>query len=154
MNLAENLKKIMEQRGISQSSLAKSLGISRASVNAWAKGSATPSLDNLKRIGELLGIAVDEIISGKTESYVYPKALDINAALDYEIIEVEGRKLYVTECDEPMTLKKILEKCYGKHWAKDVHYIILNNLFNGIVVCVGNHNKGEAEIVGKTCGYA
>ena len=152
MNLAENLNKIMKQRGISQSSLAKSLGISRASVNAWVKGSATPSLDNLKRIGELLGITVDEIISGKTESYVYPKALDIDAALDYEIIEIDGLKLYAF--DEPMTIRGILEKRYGKHWNKDVHYIILNNLFNGIVVCVGNHNKGEAEIVGKTCGYA
>ena len=41
--LAERIKLLREQKDITQSSLAKSLGISRSGVNAWEMGLSTPS---------------------------------------------------------------------------------------------------------------
>ena len=41
--LAERIKTLREQAGMSQEKLAKRLGITRSSVNAWEMGISTPS---------------------------------------------------------------------------------------------------------------
>ena len=49
---AERIKILREQAGMSQEKLAKRLGITRSSVNAWEMGISTPST---QYIAELAG---------------------------------------------------------------------------------------------------
>ena len=42
--VADKIKHLREQMGITQSDLAKKLGITRSSVNAWELGISVPSL--------------------------------------------------------------------------------------------------------------
>ena len=42
-NIAENLKKLCQQKGWSQEDLARELGVSFATVNRWENGKTKPS---------------------------------------------------------------------------------------------------------------
>ncbi|MCW6085484.1 MULTISPECIES: helix-turn-helix domain-containing protein [Clostridium] len=53
-----NLKKIREEKNISQSKLAILAGISRSYVSEIEAGKKTPSLDMLERIAEALEVCV------------------------------------------------------------------------------------------------
>ena len=50
MTFSEKLKRMRKERGISQATLAKNLGVSQSSVNYWEKGERIPSIEAVKRI--------------------------------------------------------------------------------------------------------
>lgn len=53
-----NLVSAMEQANINQVQLAEKLGISKGTVNNWARGNNSPDVDMVPRICEVLGISV------------------------------------------------------------------------------------------------
>lgn len=86
MTLAEKLKSIRKQAGMSQEQLAERLHVSRQAVTKWETGGGTPDIENLKAIARLFEISVDEFISGeepKTASndYLY------ESVTEYDITE-------------------------------------------------------------------
>ena len=52
--LAENIKAIRKQRGMTQEELATRLNVVRQTVSKWEKGLSVPDADLLKRIAEIL----------------------------------------------------------------------------------------------------
>ena len=50
----EYLKKLRNDKGISQDALGEALGISRQSVSKWEQGNSTPDIDNIGKLAELL----------------------------------------------------------------------------------------------------
>lgn len=154
MNLADNITRILSKRSIKQADLASALGISRSSVCSWMKGDSLPSIDNLVRMSEILNTSVDDILKGDTSRISAPCAISMDEGLNYDIIIIDGREFYKFERDDSKPLKHYMTACYGKGWKRAVHYVICQNILDGIVICVNNHTKGEAEIIGTTEGYA
>lgn len=78
--IAERIKLLREQSGKTQAELAKRLGITRSSVNAWEMGISTPSTQYLVELANLFHVSTDYLlglssttaidISGLTESDV------------------------------------------------------------------------------------
>ena len=64
--LAERIKTLREQAGMSQEKLAKRLGITRSSVNAWEMGISTPSTQYIAELAGLFQVSV----AGLTEADV------------------------------------------------------------------------------------
>ena len=62
---AEQLKKLRQEKNISQEELAKQLFISRQAISKWENGDATPDLDNLVKLSEILTVSLDELVNGK-----------------------------------------------------------------------------------------
>jgi len=58
----DNVKSAMEKAGLSQASIAKSLGITRESTSKWLKGTSFPRPDKLLRLALLLNLKLDELI--------------------------------------------------------------------------------------------
>lgn len=153
MNIGENLKNALKRKGIRQAALAKALGVSRASVHSWLVGKTQPTLENLMRISDLLGEPIDGIIKGDTKESSRMN-FQMDEPLYYDVISAGGIQHYYIEMEEHPTLREILVKCYGKGWNRSVHYVICQNMLSGIVICVNNHRKGNAEVIGTTEGYA
>lgn len=55
------LEKILKEKGIKQTWLAKKIGKTPPELNRWVKGRITPSYDIMHRISEVLGISVDKL---------------------------------------------------------------------------------------------
>lgn len=65
MNLGENIYRFRTAKNMSQGDLADALNVSRQSVSKWENNSATPELEKLMRMGELFGVSLDELVSGR-----------------------------------------------------------------------------------------
>lgn len=63
MCLSEKLLALRKAAGLSQDSVAEELGITRQSVSRWEQGLNIPSLDNLRLLGQLYGVSLDELTS-------------------------------------------------------------------------------------------
>lgn len=62
---AEQLKKLRQEKNISQEELAKQLFISRQAISKWENGDATPDLGNLVKLSEIFKISLDELVKGE-----------------------------------------------------------------------------------------
>lgn len=60
--LAERIKTLREQAGMSQEKLAKRLGITRSSVNAWEMGISTPSTQYIAELAGLFQVSADYLL--------------------------------------------------------------------------------------------
>lgn len=62
---SEQLKKLRADKGYSQEALAEKLFISRQAISKWEKGAATPELDTLIKLADILKVSLDELVLGK-----------------------------------------------------------------------------------------
>lgn len=58
-----NLLSAMDRSGINQVQLADKLGISKGTVNNWARGNNSPDVDMVPQICEVLGISILDLYS-------------------------------------------------------------------------------------------
>ena len=62
MLLGERLKETRQSKGVSQSTVAEHLNISRQSISKWENNSSYPDLDNLVRLSEYYEISIDDLL--------------------------------------------------------------------------------------------
>ena len=61
MEIGEIIKTSRMHGGITQSSLARSLGVSRTTVSNWEKGRGVPDVSHFRKLLTLLDLNTDEI---------------------------------------------------------------------------------------------
>lgn len=62
-NIAKNITALRKNAGMTQARLAEELGYSDKSISKWERAEGIPDVICLKRIADLFGVSVDEIIS-------------------------------------------------------------------------------------------
>ena len=60
--IAEKIKMLREKNKLTQTELAKSLGISRSAVNAYEQGISTPSTQYVVELAQLFGVSTDHLL--------------------------------------------------------------------------------------------
>lgn len=65
MTLAEKLKSMRKQTGMSQEQLAEKLGVSRQAVTKWETDAGIPDIENVMAISALFDISMDELLSNE-----------------------------------------------------------------------------------------
>lgn len=60
--IAERIAALREQRHLTQAELAKRLGVTRSSVNAWKLGISVPSTQYLVELAVLFGVSTDFLL--------------------------------------------------------------------------------------------
>ena len=69
INFTKTLSKALDGKNISQ--IAREIGMPRNMLHDWAKAKRVPSLSNInyiKCLADYLGMSLDELLIGKTES--------------------------------------------------------------------------------------
>ena len=61
-NLGFKIKELRLKNKLSQSKLAKSIGITRQAVNLWEKGKTTPRFSKIQKLAEVLSSNSQEIL--------------------------------------------------------------------------------------------
>ncbi|MGM9574889.1 MAG: helix-turn-helix domain-containing protein [Oscillospiraceae bacterium] len=86
--IAEKVKKLREQKGLSQTELARLLGITRSSVNAWEMGISVPSTQYIVDLAGVFEISTDYLLGVDSSSTVSVAGLtDSDILLVHSIIE-------------------------------------------------------------------
>lgn len=67
MKLAERMKHIRTERGISQETLAEQIHVSRQTISKWENGLAVPSSDNQAQLSRALEVPADALLNGGWE---------------------------------------------------------------------------------------
>ena len=86
--IAEKVKKLREQKGLSQAELARLLGITRSSVNAWEMGISVPSTQYIVDLAGVFDISTDYLLGVDSSSTISVAGLtDSDIILVHSIIE-------------------------------------------------------------------
>lgn len=60
-----NLKRIRDEKGMSQGDLAKAVGICRTDISKWENGKRYPQLIWVYEIADKLGVSVEDLVCDK-----------------------------------------------------------------------------------------
>ena len=68
--IADRIKSLREQQNMTQSDLAKQLGITRSSVNAWEMGISVPSTQYIVELAHIFHVSTDYLLGVNTTSTI------------------------------------------------------------------------------------
>lgn len=60
--VADRIRALREQKGLTQTELAKQLGITRSSVNAWEQGISVPSTQYVVELAQIFKVSTDHLL--------------------------------------------------------------------------------------------
>ena len=64
-NIGKFIADLRKERGLTQEQLGEKLGVTNKTVSRWETGVYLPPADALLALGELFGVSMNEILSGK-----------------------------------------------------------------------------------------
>ena len=74
--VADRIKKLREENELTQAMLAKQLGITRSSVNAWEMGISVPSTQYLVELAGIFKVSIDYLLGLNHSATVNVSGLD------------------------------------------------------------------------------
>lgn len=75
---AENLRKLREDRGLSQSQLGKRMFVNQSTVARWENGSRLPDAAMMLRLAKCLGVDVNTLLQLASQSYEAPNVIIVD----------------------------------------------------------------------------
>lgn len=91
--IADKIKILREKRGLTQTELAKQLGLTRSGVNAWEMGISVPSTQYIVELAQYFGVSSDYLLGLSDTATVSVEGLnDREIASIIEIIECYRNK--------------------------------------------------------------
>ena len=70
LDIANRIQYLRDKTGMTQTYLAKRLGISRSAVNSWEMSLSTPSLANIVNMAQIFHVSADYLISSSDRMLV------------------------------------------------------------------------------------
>ena len=68
MTIGKRIGLLRRQKNLTQEELASHMGVSPQAVSKWENDQTCPDITALPRLARLLGVSVDELLEGKTET--------------------------------------------------------------------------------------
>lgn len=68
-----NLKRLMEQRGVSRQDLSKVLGVSYFTISDWVNGKKYPRMDKVEMLAIYFGVLKSDLIEDKGQNETLPQ---------------------------------------------------------------------------------
>ena len=66
--VADRIKALREQKGLTQTDLSNQLGITRSSVNAWEMGISVPSTQYIVELAHIFKVSTDYLLGVDTSA--------------------------------------------------------------------------------------
>ena len=83
------LKELREEKGISQSELARNIGASRSAICRYEKGEISPDIKVAKKIADTFGVTVEKLSGSNLETSIPSEYLKLAAELYKNNISVD-----------------------------------------------------------------
>ena len=86
--VSDRIRLLRERRGLTQSELAKQLGITRSSVNAWEQGISVPSTQYIVELATIFKVSTDYLLGVESTASISVVGLtDEDIELAHSLIE-------------------------------------------------------------------
>lgn len=83
--LADKIKFIRDESGMTQSELARRLGLTRSSINSWEMGLSVPSTPYIIELAKTFGVSTDYLLGLN-----YGAALSVDGLNEKEVAAIIG----------------------------------------------------------------
>ena len=94
--ISDNIKRLRENMGLSQAALARKLGVTRASVNAWEMELSSPTAAYLVEMARLFHTTTDDILGLTADEQISLRGMtEQEKRLVYNLID------YISERNKP-----------------------------------------------------
>lgn len=92
--ISDNIKRLRKSMGLSQAMLARKLGVTRASVNAWEMELSSPTAVYLVEMAQLFHTTTDDILGLTQEEQISLRGMnEQEKRLVYDLVEyINSRK--------------------------------------------------------------
>ena len=91
--ISDNIKRLRENMGLSQAALARKLGVTRASVNAWEMELSSPTAAYLVEMARLFHTTTDDILGLSQEEQISLRGMSAEEKrLVYDLVEYINSK--------------------------------------------------------------
>jgi len=110
MTIAERMLALRLAAGLTQTAVAKKLGVTRTAYLGWEAGRREPSLTQLKNIARLYELSVGELVEGELSAEDDHSAIELEARSDVEPREIVR--------ESPEKLREVLLYVLDKIGAK------------------------------------
>ncbi|WP_346344854.1 MULTISPECIES: helix-turn-helix transcriptional regulator [Gemmiger] len=86
--ISDNIKRLRENMGLSQAALARKLGVTRASVNAWEMELSSPTAVYLVEMAQLFHTTTDDILGLESEEKISLRGMnEQEKRLVYDLVD-------------------------------------------------------------------
>ena len=97
--LGKRIAALRREKELTQDALAEMLGVSPQAVSKWENDQTCPDIASLPKLAKILGVTVDELLSGREENAPVAR-----------VLEPEARKEL-----KDMMLRIVVDETYGDH---------------------------------------
>ena len=111
MTLGKRIAQYRKEKGLTQEALAQAMNVSAQAVSKWENDQTCPDISSLPLLSKILGVTVDELLSGKSENLptVAMQPLENRKAIEEMMLRIvvdtaDGDKVRV---NLPMALIKV-----------------------------------------------
>ena len=111
MTLGKRIAQYRKEKGLTQEALAQAMNVSAQAVSKWENDQTCPDISSLPLLSKILGVTVDELLSGKSEHLptVAMQPLENRKAIEEMMLRIvvdtaDGDKVRV---NLPMALIKV-----------------------------------------------
>lgn len=111
-SIGDNIKKLREQKGLSQKELAGLIGVNPAQYGRVENSKVEPTLKTLLKIASALEVSLDDIVKGKTDPLQEMEVKDKSLADKIRLIDQLPE-------DEKATVLKVIDMALTKMKMKD-----------------------------------
>ena len=142
MTIGNNIKRLRQNKGVTQEQLGVVLGVSSQAVSKWENESALPDISILPRLADYFGVSIDELMGYKLNALTYKeqfvKFMLGNGILQTGEFDLKNgqRKTYYLDAEKFTTSAQVAK--IGEYFAEwirenDLEYDVIMGLsYHGI----------------------
>jgi len=146
------IKKLREQRGMTQNELAASVGVSNKAVSKWETGKGLPDISLLQPLAQTLGVSVIELMNGepvanknvsanllRSKFYICPVCGNVIHTMGETVISCCGITLPAAEAEEPDSEHTlVIENVEDEHFITVEHPMTKQHYISFIAYVTGD----------------
>ncbi|MDR2615371.1 MAG: helix-turn-helix domain-containing protein, partial [Oscillospiraceae bacterium] len=68
LNISENIKRLRQEKGVTQEELANTVGVTFQAVSKWELGHGYPDITLLPELAEYFGVSIDALVREDSEA--------------------------------------------------------------------------------------
>ncbi len=141
MNIGNNIKRLRQQKNLTQDQVAEKLGVSYQAISKWETNANTPDISMLPEIANLFGVSIDMLFSDNimdcSDIHSFMKDDDV-----IRVVQMRGTKVLrvssVFSPDAPPIEIAFPHDCNDRtqYFKVEVYgHVISDSSINGDVVC-------------------